>query len=103
MGDGFDVTGALLQALPIDPRRLPPGARAALAPLGKRIHARAAKHVAYKKNSGKRIGTFDLRACLDLTTRADDVVAAALGAEDLLADVRAFLARTHGTAWWQPS
>lgn len=102
LGDGFDVTAALVQALPVDPRRLPADARAALARLGRRIQARAARHVAYKKNSGKRVGTFDLRACLDLTAEADLLVARALGAEDLLADVRATLARTHGTAWWRP-
>lgn len=99
-GDGFDVTGALLQAFPIDPRALPAAARDELARLGRRIQARAAEHVAYKKNSGKRIGTFDLRACLDLTARADDVVARALGAEDLLADIRRSHAATHGSAWW---
>jgi hypothetical protein len=99
-GDGFDVTGGLLQALPLDPRALPAAAQDELARLGRRIQARAAKHVAYKKNSGKRIGTFDLRACLDLSARADDVVARALGAEDLLADVRGSLAATHGSAWW---
>ena len=54
------------------------------------------KHVAYKLNGGKRIGTFDLRACRELTDAADTLVARALGAEELLADVRALLERTHG-------
>ncbi|MCO5171557.1 MAG: N-6 DNA methylase [Planctomycetes bacterium] len=102
LGDGFDVTVGLVQAFPVDPRRLPPEVRARLAALGRRIQARAARHVVYKKNSGKRIGTFDLRACLELTAEADLLLARALGAEDLLADVRSALARTHGSAWWAP-
>jgi hypothetical protein len=98
-GDGFDMTGHLISALPIDPRGFSAEGRRELARLGARIRRRARRHVAYKKNSGKRIGTFDLRACRELTDAADDVVAGELGAERLLEDVRALLSRTHGTMW----
>lgn len=95
-GDGFDVTAQLLGSLPIDPTRRAPEVQAELAALGREIWAEVRGHIAFKKNGGKRIGTFDLRRCRPLTDRADDLVARALGAEELLADVRAQLARTHG-------
>jgi hypothetical protein len=95
-GDGFDVTATLLGALPVDPRSFPGAVRAQLARLGRRIQAAVREHVATKRNGGKLIGTFDLRRCRSLTDRADELVAEALGAEDLLADVRAFLGQTHG-------
>lgn len=95
-GDGFDVTAQLIGALPVDPTRRAPDVQAELAALGRAIQAEVRQHVAFKKNGGKRIGTFDLRRCRHLTDRADEVVARALRAQELLADVRAQLAGTHG-------
>lgn len=94
-GDGFDVTRQLLRAFPLDPRRLPPRVLSLLARLGVRIQSAVRGHVAFKRNGGKRIGTFDLRACRSLTHRADELLARALGAEELLSDVRSALSRTH--------
>jgi hypothetical protein len=54
------------------------------------------RFVAYKKNGGKQIGTYDLRQCRSLTDPADDLVARELGAEALLSDLRSFLSGTHG-------
>ena len=95
-GDGFDMTGKLISAFPIDPRSFSKEARSRLSRLGARLRQRMPRFVAYKKNGGKQIGTYDLRQCRSLTDPADDLVARELGAEALLSDLRSFLSGTHG-------
>ena len=97
LGDGFHVTGGVLKDFLGCLNCLDAPNFAALAALGKILHARRHEALVFKKNAGKYVGNFNYRTLHEITRRADLVLMMGLKTEfkaalGLLNDVQRVLA-----------
>jgi hypothetical protein len=87
VGDDFHVTRWMFADFPIDLRRLPATTMSRLRPVARELEQVIAKATSFKRNAGKRVGTFNLARCRHVTDRSDRIFAEALGLAEVWDDV----------------
>ncbi|MBL8792560.1 MAG: N-6 DNA methylase [Planctomycetia bacterium] len=93
VGDDFHVARWMFGGFPIDLPAIPPAVRRALLPLVPRLERAMRRATAFKRNAGKRVGTYNLARCRAVTDQSDLVFSAWLGWQDLWPEVELVTAR----------
>jgi hypothetical protein len=97
VGDDFHVTRRTLADFPIDLKAVLRHDRRRLALLARRIEQAMAQAVAFKRNAGKRVGTYNLARCRHVTDQSDRLFAKIMGLEELWPEVELLCAQTVKT------
>ncbi|MGA9773557.1 MAG: hypothetical protein WBV94_31290 [Blastocatellia bacterium] len=92
-GDDFDVTRRMFADFPVDLDHISDAESSRLLRLAGELEDAMEENVSFKLNAGKRVGTYNLAKCRDVTDQSDRIFAAHLGLEDIWADVELFYAR----------
>lgn len=98
VGDDFHVARWMFGGLPIDLRAVPLPVRRSLLPLVPRLERAMDRATAFKRNAGKRVGTYNLARCRQLTDVSDRRFARWLGWQDLWPEVDRLVAQQVKTA-----
>ena len=99
VGDDFHVTRRLLADLPAAMEQLAPDDTAALKRLAGSLEEAMQASLSFKQNAGKRVGSYNLARCREITDASDRIFLRSLGMEDLREELDAFYARAVKTAW----
>ncbi len=97
LGDDFHVTRRTLAQVPLDPRNVPATVADELRPLVKRLERAMARAISFKRNAGKRVGTYNLARCRNVTDESDRVFGELLGLSETWPDVELLLSQTVKT------
>lgn len=87
LGDDFHVTRWMVTDLPADLTSLPNAAVRRLLPLAGTLEKAMDQAVSFKRNAGKRVGTYNLARCRKATDRSDRIFADSFGWSDAWDDV----------------
>lgn len=92
VGDDFHVTRWALADFPLDLRELSAHARR-LALLAGRLERALARAPSFKRNAGKRVGTYNVARCRHITDESDRLFARLMGLEELWPEVELLYAQ----------
>jgi hypothetical protein len=98
VGDDFHVARWMFGGFPIDLRAVPLSVRRSLLPLVPRLERAMHRATAFKRNAGKRVGTYNLARCRKLTDVSDRLFAEWLGWQEIWPEVELLVARQVKTA-----
>ncbi|MFH0817498.1 MAG: hypothetical protein V1909_02580, partial [Candidatus Micrarchaeota archaeon] len=87
VGDDFDVTRWMFADFPGDISRLPSTTFQELLPIAEKLRTATGKAVSFKLNAGKKVGTYNLALCRNVTDLSDAIFAKILGFSDAWDDV----------------
>jgi hypothetical protein len=87
VGDDFHVARWTFADFPIDLARLPASAIRRLRPLARELERAMQRVVVFKRNAGRRVGSYNLARCRHVTDRSDRIFAKCLGLADVWNDV----------------
>jgi hypothetical protein len=97
VGDDFHVARWMFGELPIDLAALPAKLVTELRPLARALERAMHAAPAFKRNAGKRVGTYNLARCRHVTDRSDSLFAEALGLRDVWPDLELLVAQVVKT------
>jgi len=97
VGDDFHVARWMLASFPADLDRLAPPHRQRLSIIARRLEAAMARAVSFKRNAGKRVGTYNLARCRAVTDGSDALWSRILGLEAVWPDVELLCAQVVRT------
>jgi hypothetical protein len=97
VGDDFHVTRWTLADFPIGLNDVRSQQRRQVGHLARRLERAMAQALAFKRNAGKRVGTFNLARCRHITDQSDRVFAKVMGLEALWPEVELLYAQTVKT------
>jgi hypothetical protein len=97
VGDDFHVARWMFSELPIDLRQMPPEAVRRLRPLARRLESALASAASFKRNAGKRVGTYNLARCRHVTDESDRIFAEVFGLSSVWDDVELLLGQVVKT------
>jgi hypothetical protein len=98
VGDDFHATRWSVADFPIDLSNLPTEFRGKLGKMARRLDQAMTRATAFKRNAGKRVGTYNLARCRAVTDHSDRLFAEYLGWSPLWGDLvrdHAMLVRTE--------
>jgi hypothetical protein len=93
VGDDFHVARWTFAGFPIDLLHLPARAVRRLRPLAGKLECAMRTATAFKQNAGKRVGTYNLARCREITDRSDAIFADCLGLQALWPEVELLYAQ----------
>ena len=97
VGDDFHVARWMLASFPVDIAALSSSQRTAFGRIAHRLEAAMARAVSFKRNAGKRVGTYNLARCREVTDRGDALWGRILGLESVWEDVELLCAQVVRT------
>jgi hypothetical protein len=97
IGDDFHVARWMFADFPLDLASLPVSLRRSLRPLARRLEQAMQRAMAFKRNAGKRVGTYNLARCRHVTDRSDAIFGKVLGLAAVWPDVELLYAQTVRT------
>jgi hypothetical protein len=68
-------------------------------PLVRPLEAAMRRALSFKRNAGRRVGTYNLAKCREVTDRSDGILAAHLGVADVWDEVELLYRQTVKTEW----
>ncbi|OAI47965.1 hypothetical protein AYO44_08220 [Planctomycetaceae bacterium SCGC AG-212-F19] len=97
VGDDFHVTRRTIAELPIDLEEIPRQLRVGLCRRARRLEQAMARATAFKRNAGKRVGTYNLARCRGITDTTDRLFADMFDLADVWPDVELLCAQVVKT------
>jgi hypothetical protein len=97
VGDDFHVARWIIADFPIDLEKLSAERRKQVSRLALRLEHAMERAVSFKRNAGKRVGTYNLARCRKVTDQSDQLFARLLGSEDVWEDVESLCSQVVKT------
>lgn len=97
VGDDFHVARWMIADFPIDLAELSPQRRKQLCKIARRLDHAMKRAISFKRNAGKRVGTYNLARCRSITDQGDQVFAELLDLKDVWEDVEQLCAQVVKT------
>jgi hypothetical protein len=97
VGDDFHVARWMIADFPMSLEEIPLQSRKWLGILARRLERAMQRATAFKRNAGKRVGTYNLARCRAITDQSDRLFAVMLGLEDAWPDVELLCAQVVKT------
>src|SRR5262249_13062477 len=93
VGDDFHVTRWSLADFPVDLNDVRPQQRRQVGRLARRLERAMTQALAFKRNAGKRVGTYNLARCRHITDQSDRLFAKVMGLDELWLEVELLYAQ----------
>jgi hypothetical protein len=97
VGDDFHVARWMIADFPIELEKISSQVRKRLVKFARRLERGMARAVSFKRNAGKRVGTYNLARCRTITDQSDHLFARLLGLDSVWEDVQLLCAQVVKT------